>query len=181
MQRLLSFAIVLFSLAAAHAQTNGQVNGQPSDSGSGVASDTFIGPTSPSPGSTVVMGGALNGQTNSNGSGVASDPLSVPTSPLPSSPGSAVVVGGAQTGSTTVATGTGGGTGATASITAPASTNPQLPLLLPGEVASTSTQTAKVMTRGAGTASSTICAPPVPSTDGGSANLSEVFGAPSGC
>lgn len=186
MQRLLSLAIVLFSLAAAHAQTNGQVNGQPSNGVSGVASNAFNGPmsngpTPPSPGSTVVTGGAQNGQTNSIGSGVASDPLSVPTSTLPSSPGSAAVAGGAQTGSTTVAAGTGGGTSATASITAPASIDPQLPLLLPGEVASTSTQSAKVMTRGAGTASNTICPPPVPSTDGGSANLSEVFGAPSGC
>jgi hypothetical protein len=179
MQRLLTFAIVLLSFASAYAQTNGQVNGQ--NSGSGVASGSFNGPTSPSPGSTVVVGGALNGQTNSNGSGVASDPLSVPTSPLSSSPGSAAVVGGAQTGSTTVGTGTGVGTSATASITAPASINPQSPLLLPGEAPSTSTQTAKVTTRGAGTPSNTICPPPVPSTDGGSANLSEVFGAPSGC
>jgi hypothetical protein len=140
-------AIVLFSLAAAHAQTGGQVNGQ----------------------------------TSNSGSVVASDPLSVPTSSLPSSPGLALAVGGAPTGSTTAATGTGVGTSAAASITAPASINPQSSLLLPGEASSTSPQTAKVTTRAAGTPSSTICPPPVPSTDGGSANLSEVFEAPGGC
>ena len=117
----------------------------------------------------------LNDQTSS-GTGVAADPLSVATSPLPSSQGSAL--GGGATGPVT---GTTNAAGSSASITAPASTNPQAPLQLRGEAPDASTQAAKSATSASGSAagpafSGAICGPLVPSTDGGSVNVTELAG-----
>ena len=118
-------------------------------------------------------------------SGIGTDPLSVPTQTLPS--GSAGGgIGGAVSGSTTSATSSGAGS----SISAPASINPQSALQLLGEAPDTSTDAAKVNARAAaGGASSapsspsTSCQVSVPSTDGGSANLTNIFGSGSsaGC
>jgi hypothetical protein len=60
-------------------------------------------------------------------------------------------------------------------MNAATTTSPQLPLLLRGEIPDTSTQPANA-TASAPAPPSPICAPPVPSTDGGSANLSEIAG-----
>jgi hypothetical protein len=108
-----------------------------------------------------------------NGQTVGSDPLSVPTSSLPSvsSPSSASQFG-TPSGSPTTTGSASGATGATSS----ASGISQSPLLLPGEIPDTSTQAAST-TATAPSTPSPICPPPVPSTDGGSANLSEIAGA----
>jgi hypothetical protein len=55
-------------------------------------------------------------------------------------------------------------------------------LLLPGEIPDTSTQAASTTAAAPGSASA-VCPPPVPSTDGGSANLTEIAGGASlgGC
>ena len=111
----------------------------------------------------------LNGQSNGTAGAVGSDPLGVPTSPLsslPSPSGSQATTGSAS-----------GAAGATNT----ASVSSQSPLLLPGEIKGTSTQAASTTATAPG-APSPICPPPVPSTDGGSANLSEMAGASlSGC
>jgi hypothetical protein len=114
-----------------------------------------------------------SGQTNSGANAVGSDPLSVPASSLPS--GSSPSSGGGSAG---------GGAGGTGSAS-------QGPLLLPGEMSSSGTSQSaqqlpgeipEVSTQGASTtasapaASSPTCVS-VPSTDGGSANLTEIAGA----
>jgi hypothetical protein len=112
-----------------------------------------------------------NGQTSS--SVVGSDPLGVPTSSLPSmSSPSPASQSGTASGSSTAS---GSASGATRAIGS-ASGISQSPLLLPGEIPDTSTQAAST-TATAPSAPSPICAAPVPSTDGGSANLSEIAGA----
>src|SRR3979490_1134063 len=126
----------------------------------------FLGITT-AQGQTVLQ---LNGQTNSGESAVGSDPLSVPTSPSPSmsSPSPASQFGTAS-GSPTTTGSASGATGATSS----ASGISQSPLLLPGETPDTSTQAAST-TATAPSPPSPICPPPVPSTDGRPANLSEI-------
>ena len=104
-----------------------------------------------------------NSQTNVSETAVGSDPLGVPTSSLPSQSGS---------GSTPATRSESGGTGATGS----ASATSQSPLLLPGEIPDTSTQAASTTATAPG-APSNLCAASTPSTDGGSANLSEIAGA----
>ena len=111
--------------------------------------------------------------SSSGGTAVASDPLSVPTSSLPSQ-GSSLGVGGSTIGS--VSTGTASVAGASASIAAPASISPQSPLQLPGEAPNTSTQGSVGTSAAAASAPSAICGPPVPSTDGGSANITDLMG-----
>jgi hypothetical protein len=125
-----------------------------------------------------------NGQTNSSESAVGgssivgSDPLNAPTSSLPrsslpsvSSPSPSSQLGTASAPPTTAGSASGGG-GATSS----ASGISQAPLLLPGEIPDTSTQAAST-TATAPSAASPVCPPTVPSTDGGSVNLSEIAGA----
>jgi hypothetical protein len=72
------------------------------------------------------------------------------------------------------------------SASSAASTDPEIPVQLPGEASNTSTQTAKTTTSASGSSagtaagtasSSTSCGPQVPSTDGGSVNLTEIAGA----
>lgn len=110
----------------------------------------------------------FSGQSSGASGTVASDPLTIPASPLPSStPGS----GAGTSGSSAERTG-GGATSA--------SSDPEIPLQLPGEASDTSTQTANTTASGSaaggGSASSTSCGPQVPSTDGGSANITEIAG-----
>jgi hypothetical protein len=122
---------------------------------------------------------AAHGQTSGSAS-IGTDPLSVPTQTLPSAGG-----GGGGAGAVGGSTAVGVGASAASSITAPASTNPQSALQLPGETADTSTDAAKVTTRAAvggssgspsSSSSSTSCTLSVPSTDGGSANLTDILG-----
>ena len=135
----------------------------------------------------VILSGLTAAHAQTSGSaGVGTDPLSVPTQTLPSAGGGGGAGAGAAGGSTAV----GVGASASSSITAPASTNPQSALQLPGETPATSTDAAKVTTRAAlgGSSSSpssqsTSCQVSVPSTDGGSTNLTDIFGSgsPGGC
>jgi hypothetical protein len=140
-------AVTLLGITTAQAQTVLQLNGQTSSNESTVASDTPSVPTS-SPPSTSSSGSAIGS--------VQSDPLGVPTSSLASS-------------SAGLASGGPGG------MNAAATTSPQSPLLLRGEIPDTSTQAANATATATGP-SAPICAPPVPSTDGGSANLTEIAG-----
>jgi cytoskeletal protein RodZ len=114
----------------------------------------------------------LNGQTNSGDTAVGSNPFSVPPSSLPSvsSPSPASELGTASGSPAT----TGSASGAP-EATRSASGISQSPLLLPGEIPDTSTQAASTTATAPGPPSP-ICPPPVPSTDGGSANLSEMAG-----
>jgi hypothetical protein len=114
-----------------------------------------------------------NSQINSSAGAVGAGSLSAPASSLPSmsSPSPASQFGTASRSPTA----TGSASGATGAIGS-ASGISQSPLLLPGEIPDTSTQAAST-TATAPSASSPICAAPVPSTDGGSANLSEITGA----
>lgn len=115
----------------------------------------------------------LNGQTNSSGTTVGSDPLSVATPSLSSaSSSSPASQSGTSAGSATTTGSTGGATGATSS----GSRTSQSPLLLPGEIPDTSTQAASTTATAPGSPAP-ICPPPVPATDGGSANLTEIAGA----
>jgi hypothetical protein len=113
-----------------------------------------------------------NGQTGSSASAAASDPLSVPTASLPSGSSSS----GTGSGS---AGGAAGGTGSQGPLVLPGEMSTsgasQSPSLLPGEIPETSTQGAST-TASAPAASSPTCVS-VPSTDGGSANLTEIAGA----
>jgi hypothetical protein len=114
----------------------------------------------------------VNGQTSSNtGAGVVSDPLSVPTSSLSTLP--SLSSSSSSNGSTTPAIGATSVNGG--SFSASSSNRSQLPLELPGEGSDTSTQAASTTATAPGPPS-TICTPPVPSTDGGSANLTELVG-----
>jgi hypothetical protein len=110
----------------------------------------------------------LNSQTSGSEAAVGSDPLSVPTSSLPSMSSQS----GAASGSATAAGSASRATGAIGS----ASGISQSPSLLPGEIPDTSTQAASTTATAPG-APSTLCPASVPSTDGGSANLSEMAGA----
>jgi hypothetical protein len=122
--------------------------------------------------------------TSTGGNQVGFDPLSVPTSPLPTGLSST----GPSNGSTTATGSFGASAGATggasaSGITASSSNTSQVPLQLPGEAPNTSSQAA-ASTAGAAShsSSSTVCPPPVPTSDGGSANLTDmVGGALSGC
>jgi hypothetical protein len=113
-----------------------------------------------------------NGQTASGGSTAASDPLSVPTSTLPSGSSSSSAAGSGSAG------GASGGISSQAPVLLPgemsASGTSQSSQQLPGETPATSTQSART-TASAPAASSPTCVS-VPSTDGGSANLTEMVG-----
>jgi hypothetical protein len=150
-----------------------------------VIATMFLGITT-AQGQTVLQlnGQTMNGQTNSSESAVGSDPLGVPTSSMPSVPspspasqfgtpsGSPTTTG--TTGSAASPTTTGSASGASGA-TSSGSGISQSPILLPGEIPDTSTQAASTTATAPGS-SSPICPPPVPSTDGGSANLSEMAG-----
>lgn len=138
----------------------------------------------------VVFGSTTaHAQTATN---TGTDPLSAPTTSLPStssfsstSPtattsGAATTATGSPTVNGSVAT-TGLAGGGTGSIDASSGRSSQAPLELPGEGLEASTQSAST-TAAAPAASSTICPPSIPSTDGGSANITEIDGfSPSGC
>jgi hypothetical protein len=123
----------------------------------------------------------LNGQTNGSGA-TGSDRFAVPSSSLPSvSSFSSASQSGAASGSGTsfsTSSGSAGGAGGSAGS---GSGTSQSPVLLPGEIPDTSTQAASTTAAAPG-ASSPACPPPVPATDGGSANLTEIAGeSPGGC
>jgi trimeric autotransporter adhesin len=154
-------AVSALGITTAHGQTVLQLNGQTSGSESAVASETLGIPPPPSTSSSSPAIGS-----------VGSDPLGVPTSSLgsASSPSS-----GSSSGTSSGATTTGLASGGPGAMNAAATTSPQSPLLLRGEIPDTSTQAASA-TASAPASASPICAPPVPSTDGGSANLTEIAG-----
>jgi hypothetical protein len=135
-------------------------------------------------GQTVVQ---MNGQTNSgeqtsSGGQTGNNQTaagSVAASPSPSaSAASSTSPSGASSESSTAtgsAKGSAGGTGSGGSSGSGSGTTSQAPLLLPGEVPETSTQAAATTATVPGSFSP-MCPPPVPSTDGGSVNLSEIDG-----
>jgi hypothetical protein len=156
-------AVSALGITAVHGQTVLQLNGQTSGSESAVASETLGIPTSPPP-STSSSSPAIGS--------VGFDPLGVATSSLGSASSPSGSGSGASSGSATTTGLASGGPGA---MNAAATTSPQSPLLLRGEIPDTSTQAASA-TASAPASPSPICAPPVPSTDGGSANLTEIAG-----
>ena len=106
-------------------------------------------------------------QTSST-TAVGSDPLSVPTKILPT--GSETATGALGTG------GTATGSNATSGISAPSSNPSQVPLQLPGEAPDRSAQSAATTAGASSHTAAPICPPPVPTSDGGSANLTEMVG-----
>jgi hypothetical protein len=136
----------------------------------------FLGLTT-AQGQTVLQ---QNGQTNGSNA-VGSGLSSVPASSLPSESssssqasqfGAASGSGSPSSPSSTASRPASGAAGASSS----GSGSSQSPLLLPGEIPDTSTQAAST-TATAPSASSPTCPPAVPSSDGGSANLTEIAGA----
>jgi hypothetical protein len=110
---------------------------------------------------------------STSGVGMGSDPLRVPTSSLPTgSAGNSVSGNNSASGSNNSAS----------SISAPSSNSSQVPLQLSGETPNTSTQAATSTAAASSHSSSSICPPPVPTSDGGSANLTDMVGGSlSGC
>jgi hypothetical protein len=152
MQRVFIIAIMFLGITAAQGQTVTQPSGHTNSS---------------------------IGATNSSESALGSDPLGVSTSSLSGSSTSPSSQSGTVSGSPAATGSASGGAGTTSSGSGAAgsgSTSSQAPLLLPGEIPDTSTQAAST-TAAAPSSSSPICPPPVPSTDGGSANLAEIAGA----
>jgi hypothetical protein len=113
--------------------------------------------------------------------GVGSDPLSVPTQSSPSGfsfstgfgtsgRGSITATGSAAVGGVSASGGAG-----TSGISA-SSSNTQVALQLLGETPNSSTQSAASTAAASSHAASPICPPPVPTSDGGSANLTDMVG-----
>jgi hypothetical protein len=147
MQRTFIIAIMLLSITTAHAQTGVQFSDQ-----TGAGSDPLSVPTSSLSGSGTTGGSA----TTSGQTGVGSDPLNVPTSSSPSvSSPSSGSGSGTSGGSATTIGSAGAGAGA---ITTSGSTGSQTAITT------------------AAAPAPPICPPPVPSSDGGSANLSFIAG-----
>jgi hypothetical protein len=152
-------SIMFLGVTTAQGQTMLQPNGQTNSNGSAV-------------------------QTNSSGSTAGSAPsaptFNVPTpslssapSPSPGSQFGTLSQFGTSSGSATT---TGSASGARGANSQSASRTSQSPLLLPGEIPDTSTQSAST-TATAPSSPSPACPLPVPATDGGSANLTEIAGA----
>jgi hypothetical protein len=117
-----------------------------------------------------------NAQTTPN---TGTDRLGVPTSTLSSTStfptGTSLPTTSGSV--TTSGPGVAGGSGISASVPRSA----QAPLQIPGEGLGTSTQSASTTATAPG-APSTICPPPIPTTDGGSANITAIDGfSPRGC
>lgn len=135
----------------------------------------------------IFLGIGATAQAQAAAGSIGTDPLSVPTSTLPSSSsfsagtstaGSSADGGTAVSGSVTTS---GPPTGGTSGISASPSRSSQVPLELPGEGLGRSTQAA-ASTAAAPAAPSTICPPSIPTTDGGSANITVIDGfSPGGC
>jgi hypothetical protein len=115
--------------------------------------------------------GQTNGSANSSESAVGSDVPGETTTSLPSVSSPTTGSANGATGATNSA-GTSSGLGFSSGSSSGIS---QAPLLLPGEIPDTSTQAAST-TAAAPNAPSPTCPPPVPSTDGGSANLTGMAG-----
>ena len=92
---------------------------------------------------------------------VGSDPLSVPTATLPAGP---LGISGSATG------------GSASGTSTPSSSSSQVPLQLPGETPNRSTQSAATTAAAPNHSAAPICPPPVPTSDGGSANLTGMVG-----
>jgi hypothetical protein len=107
--------------------------------------------------------------------GTGSDPLGVPVQALPTGSAAGGTAGSA---SSAGSTGNSAAGGSTSAITTSPSNTSQVPLQLSGERSGTSTQAATSTAAAASHAasSSVVCPPPVPTSDGGSANITEMFG-----
>ncbi len=120
---------------------------------------------------------AAHAQTMTN---AGSDPLSVPTSTLPSSSSARTSAGGSTSSPAGAAVNgsvaTGSSVGSSSAIGAPGSRNPQAPLQLSGEAPNNLTQAPSTTAAAAPSAPSTICPPSIPTTDGGSANITVIDG-----
>ena len=126
---------------------------------------------------------SVQAQTASTGAtAIGSDPFSVPTQPLPTGSGSPGGEGGSASG--TGSTGTSAAGGSTSGITTSSYNTSQVPLELSGERSGTSTHAATSTAAAAShsSSSSVVCPPSVPTSDGGSANITEMVGGSlSGC
>ena len=118
---------------------------------------------------------APNGQTASGEDNDGIDPLSVPVSSSPTASSSLLGSTSGITIGTAPTITTGSGNGGPGAMSAAGTTSSQAPLLGPGEILDTSTQAASTTAAAPGPPAP-VCPPPVPSTDGGSANLSEIAG-----
>lgn len=180
MERILLPIIILLGITAAHAQTGVQTNGALNASGTGAvtAPCTTSGPSIGGTAANISAGAAMAL------AGCANDQLNVPaTSTLPASRSTL------NTGTGITVTGQLGGSGA---ISAPAATNPQAPLQLPGEAsnnATNATQAPSGTTSAAGggsaaggMSSGTLCGPTI-ATNTGVSNPAGLFGGASsgGC
>ncbi len=160
MRHILLMAIMLLGVTAANAQTNNQA-------------------ASPAPGRAGSMGQTAAGNQTTTTTEDAftarnsgSDPLNVPTSTLPTGSTGGSASAGSRSETTTGSAGEAGATGISAS---PANTS-QVPLQLPGERPANSTEAATSTAAIASHSSGSICPPPVPTTDGGSAHIAEIAG-----
>jgi hypothetical protein len=134
----------------------------------------------------ILLGIGATAQAQTAAGTIGTDPLSVPTSTLPSSSSFSSGTSTAESSSSgttvngSVAT-SGAATGSTSGIGASSSRSSQVPLELPGEGLDSSTQAAS-STAVAPAAPSPICPPSIPTTDGGSDNLTVIDGfSPGGC
>jgi hypothetical protein len=165
MRHILIAAAVLGIATAAHAQTGFQTNGQTQTNGQ-IQSNGQPARVQGSAQTNAQTNGSSSINPTEANSGI--DPLAVPTSSVPtgsSAPSSTSGGGGVTTGSA----------GSTAGISASANTNPQAPLQLSGENLNISPQ-APATTGSAPSHASPACPPSIPTTDGGSANLSPMVG-----
>lgn len=172
MERMLLPIMILLGVTAAHAQTGVQTNGALNASGTGAAPCTTSGPS---------VGGTAGAATAL--SGCANDQLNVPvTSTLPAPASGSTLNAGTNTAAT-------GRPGASGSISAPAATNPQAPLQLPGEASNNAAQTSSGTASAAvgasaagGMSSGTLCGPTI-ATNTGVSNPAGLFGGASsgGC
>ena len=120
----------------------------------------------------------INGQTSSGNNAVGSaSPSSTPSASSTSNGQATSPSGTSQQSSTATGSGKGsaGATGSGAAAGSGSGTASQAPVLLPGEMPGTSNQAASSTATAPGSFSP-MCPPPVPATDGGSANLSEIAG-----
>ena len=177
MERILLPIIILLGVTAAHAQTGVQTDGALNASGTGAV-------TAPCTTSGLSVGGTatdISAGAATAPAGCANHQLNVPaTSTLPASKSTL------NTGTGTTATGQ---LGASGSISAPAATNPQAPLQLPGEASNNATQAPNSTTSAGGNGSAaggmssgTACGSTI-ATNTGVSNPAGLFGGASsgGC
>lgn len=170
--------IILLSITAVHAQTGVQTNGALDAAGTGAV-------TTPCPPSGLSTGGTAANTSIGAGmtaAGCASNQPNVPTTSAPPLSGSTFGAGTTTGSASTAAAGATSQPGASGSISAPAATNPQAALQLPGEAPNNATQTPSSTTSAAvgsgsaagGISSSTLCGPTV-TTSAGVSNPGGLF------